>query len=560
MNRLFQTLSALLIFPAALAAQQALLWVPAGQDGTAEVLGLLEGNRDLRLTAAFYDTLPKDLYTRAALLEKEGRLETVLRPAGDPPLPLLYYPTSPSVRWEAKPSTSSFSNDQYFLGLRLSLARDAALKEHKKVPAGLVNSPGGIVSDYFPLAKATGISWIACGPLSSTAAVMETGGVYAVPFAAYSTSTAAAPFLAFDETSSSDPVSVRAALEAALKTPEGRKFTTVSQALKLAVPAAASPAEIEAAGSPWTGDYTLWASSAPQAGALAALAKTRADLMSYLNSFQGNYKQAATAFDEYFVAEDGARLLTLGRAGPDDEHEAELAIQSALGNAYRVMRKPPPPWLFSSLADAALSADQEEKLTVTVKDGGFGIVNDPRRPEIPAQAAATPAAGAPDPYKVWKLSSMKLETGPDELVFRFYPAELDAVPASPSGFGGIRLDLYIDINHRQRAGMTMPLEGRPLRLYPQDAWEYALEITPAKASLYALTPDGPVVTGTYMPKAENGAVTLRVPRTALRGNPLLWGYAALLLAPKAGGELMITDYIAADVSGGYIYAVRPGDK
>jgi len=108
--------------------------------------------------------------------------------------------------------------------------------------------------------------------------------------------------------------------------------------------------------------------------------------------------------------------------------------------------------------------------------------------------------------------------------------------------------------------MTRPLDGRPLRLFPQDAWEYALEITPAKASLYALTPSGPVVTGSYKPKAEGGAVTLRVPRAALRGNPLLWGYAALLLAPKTGGDLMITDYIAADVSGGYIYSVRPGDK
>jgi len=122
MNRLHTALLALLFFPAALPAQQALLWVPAGQDGTAEILGILEKGADLRLTAAFDGVLPKDLAARAARLESDGRLETALRPAGDPPLPLLYYPASSSVRWEARPSTSSFSNEQYFLGLRLGLA------------------------------------------------------------------------------------------------------------------------------------------------------------------------------------------------------------------------------------------------------------------------------------------------------------------------------------------------------------------------------------------------------------------------------------------------------
>jgi len=61
-----------------------------------------------------------------------------------------------------------------------------------------------------------------------------------------------------------------------------------------------------------------------------------------------------------------------------------------------------------------------------------------------------------------------------------------------------------------------------------------------------------------MPKAEGGAVTVRVPRTVLKGNPLLWGYAALLLAPKEGGGFMLADSITADISNGYIYAIRPG--
>lgn len=558
MSRSLTALLSLVFFPAALAAQQALLWVPAGPDGAAEIVPILEGNKDLRLTAAF-DGLPKGMEERIRKLEKDGRLELALRPAGDPPLPLLYYPASSAVRWEAKPSTAAFSNDQYFLGLRLGLARDAAVKEHKKVPAGFVNPPGGVVADYFPLARALGLSWLACGPLASTAAaVPEADGVYAVPFVPFSTAPAAGPFLVFDETSAAGPARVRAALAAALKTPAAQKLLTVSEALKLAVSTAAAPAGIEAAAAPWSGDYTLWASSPPQAGALAVLAKTREDLMLYLNSFQGDYKKAAPAFDAYFSAEEGAPLLALGRASSDTGRETEIGIQNSLANAYRIMQKPLPPWLFSKLSDAAAQDGQAGKLAVTLKNGGFEIINVQRKPELPEQAAALPDGS--DPYKVWKLASMKLEAGPDNLVFSFSPGELDNPGSSPSGFGTIRLDLYIDINHRARAGMTRPLDGRPLRLFPEDAWEYALEITPAAATLYAVTPEGPVRAGSYPAKAEGGAVTVSVPRAALRGNPLLWGYAALLLAPKGAGALTITDYIAADVENGYIHTVRPGDR
>jgi hypothetical protein len=155
---------------------------------------------------------------------------------------------------------------------------------------------------------------------------------------------------------------------------------------------------------------------------------------------------------------------------------------------------------------------------------------------------------------------MKVSADPENIVFSFTPAELENTGRYPSGFSHIRLDLYIDINHRPRAGMSRPLEGRPLRLFPDNAWEYALEITPDRAVLYNVTPKGPLPAGTFRPGTENGAITVRVPRTALKGSPLLWGYAALLLATQDAKSLTITDYIAADISNGYIYAVRPGRK
>ncbi|HBA61580.1 MAG TPA: hypothetical protein DCZ92_12350 [Elusimicrobia bacterium] len=542
-------------------AQQALLWLPAQTSGAEELIALLENDNNLRLTAAFTE-LPKALADRVRKLENDKRLELVLRPEGDPPLPLLYYPAEGSVKWEGKPSTSAFaSNNQYFLGLRLGLARDAAMKVLKKIPAGLAVPPGGVLEDYFPLAKALGAKWLACGPFASTAAaVLEADGVAAVPFVSFSTY-AAAPeqrFVVFDETSSSDPAGLRAALAAALKSAPKGKSLTVSEAVTLSAGAAAAPAEIAAAAAPWSGDYGRWASAPAQAGALAALAKTRGDLMLHLNACQGDYKTAKPAFDEYFSAEDGRKLIAL--ASPDEEaaRETEIEMRSALGNSYRLMHKTPPPWVFSSLAEAAESSETSERLQVSLSASGFEIRNLPSKPVLAAPPADLPKGA--DPYKIWKLERFAAAVEEDAVVFRFYPAEIENSRGLPSGFGRVTLDLYIDINHRARAGISSLLGGRPLRLFPENAWEYALEITPFKASLYAAKAKNPAVVATVKPETINGAITVRLPRSALIGNPLLWGYAALMLAPRDAKNFTIADHIAAGIDNGYIYAVRPGKK
>ncbi|MDO8804230.1 MAG: glucodextranase DOMON-like domain-containing protein [Elusimicrobiota bacterium] len=576
MQKTLAALALSFIFPAPCviaqgAAQQAILWVPADTAGAGQVIAALELDGGLRLTAAL-SSLPKDLEERVKKLEKEGRLELALRPAGDPPLPLLYYPAAAEVKWSGKPSSATLPTEQYFLALRLSLARDAALTTFKKTPAGLVSPPGGLAADYFPLAGALGVKWLATGllaagatreiliPGSGAAAVLESGGIYAVPFINFSTAAAlrSPAFTLFDETSSPDPAALRAMLLAELKASVFQKRVTVSEALKTAVSTAATPAEIAAAASPWAGDYTPWASAAVQAGALAALAQTRAGLMLHLNAAQGNYAQAAPAFEEYFSAENGGKLRSLASADAETASETEIEIRNALGNAYRLMQKPPPPWVFSSLADAASGPAQADKMQVTKLPGGFEIKNVSRLPQPPAKTSGLP--GTADPNRIWKLDGLRVESSTEGIVFQFVPLALDNAFKKNSGFSHVRLDLYIDVNHRPRAGMTRPLAGRPLRLFPENAWEYALEATPSGAALYKTTPKGPVCVGALTAKAEAGRITVRVPAALLKGNPALWSYAALMLAPKDGGGLVITDYIADEIANGYIYAVRPGSR
>lgn len=545
----------LLLFAQVCRAEQAILWIPSSGQGADRVIAALESDGDLRLTAAF-DELPKGLEERIKKLEQAGRLELALRPAGDPPLPLLYYPAAGEVAWQGKGSTAAFTSDRYFMAARLGMAKEAAYRSLKKNPEGLASAPGGLVPDYFPLAKALGIKWIAAGPYASTAAaVLEADGVYAVPFVPYSTAAANAPFMVFDETSAGDPEALRGLLAAELAASAPQKRITVSAALRITASTSAAAEQVSALASPWSGDYTPWASAPQQAGALKALARTRSDLMLYLNACQGDYKTARPAFDEYYSAETGAKLAALANQDPDTAREAEIELQNALGNVYRLIQKPPPAWVFSTLSDAE-SETADDKLRVRTGENGFEVTNAAAKPEVPAPGPALSKTA--DPYKVWKLSSFAVEAGSSTVDFSFTPLALDNPRGLASGFGHIRLDLYIDINHRPRAGMARPLEGRPLRLFPDSAWEYALEITPEKAVFYKATPRGPAQAGTFRPRAENGAVHVRVPRSLLPGNPMLWGYAALMLAPVDAKTFMLTDYIAAEISSGYIYAVRPG--
>lgn len=558
MKKALLPLLAVLILPAAAAAQQALLWVPARSAEADEIVSLLENDKKLRLTAAL-GQLPAALQERVKRLEAEGRLETALRPAGDPPLPLLYYPSLDSVKWENKPSTATLpANSPFFLGLRLGLARDEALKTYKKIPAGLVLPPGGLLEDYFPLAKALGAKWLACGPLASTGpAVTDVNGTKAVSFSVHSASAAPGELTVFDETSALDPAAEREALKIILKDTSTIKVT-VSEALRLRASTQAAPGDIAAAVSPWTGGYGRWAGNPAQLGALAALAQTRSELMRYLNASQGDMKAAKPAFDEYFNTEDGARLMALASPDPETASETEIELRSSLGNVYRLMGKTPPSWAFSSLTEVSQVREAPGGTQVSVSTSGFEIKNGPERPDLPAPPAGL--AKTADPYKIWKLDRMTLEILPDSLIFRFYPLELDNAGRLPSGFDRVAIDLYIDVNNRPRAGFIRPLTGRPLRLYPDNAWEYALEINPYRASLYAYTSKGPVVAGTYRPKAVNGAITVEVPRSVLKGSPMLWGYAALMLTSKDQVNFSIADHIASAVDDGYIYTVRPGKK
>ena len=575
----------LLLLPAQpLRADTALLWIPREHTPINDIISRLEADRTIKLTAALGE-VPSPLAEKIQDLESKGRLELTARPAGDPLIPLFYYAGQDTVRWQNKLSSAAFTNDPFFIALRMSDARDSYTRSFKRTPGSFACAPGGIAPEYIPLARALGFKWLAAGPLVSTApfGVINAEGITLVPFSSSPVAgirSGAPQFLVFDETLDLPGTDSRAALLAFLSANAAPPYLTVSEALKNAVSTAMPAAQAAQFIAPWSGNYTPWAGLPVQAGALTAFARTRAELMSHLNAKQGDYKAAKEAFAEYFSVESGPKLLKLSDPDPDAAKEVEIEIQSALVNAYRLMDKVPPAWLFSTLSDMKGQTESAEEITVKQSSASFTLENTARQPVPPggaqtaangpepsppdpgvskAQDPAKPLISGPDPYKIWKLSRVEVSWTDEEIIFSFAPLET-AGTVSAAAFSGARFDLYIDVNNRPRAGSTRLLDGRSGRIFPDNAWEYALEASPKTAALYAATTKGPQKTAGLKTSFENGSFTVRVPRTALRGNPELWGYIAFMLHTLDDKTFSITDFLAEDFSNGYYYAVRPGKK
>ena len=561
MTRIFIINLLLLLSAGPLRAGTALLWIPREHAPIDDVISRLEAGHDLKLTAAIGE-IPAALAEQIKDLESKGRLELAARPAGDPLIPLFYYAGQDSVRWQNKLSSAAFTNEPFFMTLRMSDARDSYVKSFKRPPGSFVCAPGGIAPEYIPLAKALGFKWLAAGPLVSTApfSVIDAEGVTLVPFS-FAPSAAAGSgvpqFMVFDETLDQPGTDSRAALLAFLSANTAPPYMTVSEALKSAVSTAMPAAQAAQLIAPWSGDYTPWAGLPAQAGALTAFARTRTELMAHLNAKQGDYKAAKAAFAEYFSVESGPKLLKLANPDPEAAKETEIEIQGALGNAYRLMDKVPPSWLFSTLSDMKENTKNADEVTVKKSSAAFTLYNTARQPVPPPQAAAS-VKGA-DPYKVWKLAWAGISWTDSDIVFSFAPLQA-AETVFDAAFTGARFDLYIDINNRPRAGSTRLLDGRAGMIFPDTAWEYALTVSPKTAALYTATTKGPQKTTALKTGFEDGAFTVRVPRTALRGNPELWSYAAFMLHTRDDITFSVTDFLAEDFSNGYYYAVRPGKK
>ncbi|KAF0126710.1 MAG: hypothetical protein FD189_1632 [Elusimicrobia bacterium] len=556
----------LLLLPARAAAGTTLLWLPPADHSIGQALEALEKDPRLKLTLALESQPAEPELSRLKALLAEGRVELALRVPEAPPLFLLYYPNDPASAWAGK--RGEFRNNPYFFALRLLDARERLPLYGEHPPRGLASSPGGMAEGAQPALRSVGLSWAASGAPASTDTprIVSRDGVAAVSFDLLYSTVAGAPGYRATAACAVSPCFF--VLDGVLDADAGRDHAaaldywlavaapgmTVSELLASTVPASAGDTmrhgvPVPLSLPPWSEDYTLWAGSPRQSGAVSALAGLRDTMSLHMNERPGD-RALRSVMQAYFATGAGRELSGLDSPDEEARREAEISFQTRAADVYRLMNTSLPRWIFAPLEK--LSTEQEIPKAFTSRLDGrrLELENGHARPSLPEPAPSLP--GGLDPLKALKLRSLHISWNDEEVTFAF------AAGAGPElGLaGGVRLELYIDVNKRQRAGRTSLLGAVSPRLYPEDAWEYALSVRGGEAELFTLGSLRPAASLKAAPGAA-GALSVKVPRRLLAGAPERWGYAAFLFFGDDAAAAPV-DALCAENSGGYVHAARHG--
>jgi alpha-amylase/alpha-mannosidase (GH57 family) len=105
---------------------------------------------------------------------------------------------------------------------------------------------------------------------------------------------------------------------------------------------------------------------------------------------------------------------------------------------------------------------------------------------------------------------------------------------SPNGLSIQTIDLYID-HDGPGAGERLLLPGRNAALTPEFAWDVAIWAEGWTPGVFVPSPEGPVETGTELGIIANSGqrrVTVRVPKSALPGDPSAWNLAVAVMSQE----------------------------
>ena len=250
-------------------------------------------------------------------------------------------------------------------------------------------------------------------------------------------------------------------------------------------------------------DWSAWIGLPAQNALWGALRVTRTAIEAYQNSGQASVPRLDAATEEFLTAENSAFFIAAGSATLSDVEREERArdFEATLGNVYRLIGQNPPDDLLQSASNDALRAAHAPQTTVTEE---------------------SLADGRGDHVRIADADmALDVTASSDTLVFI---VSLGSAPAGGS------VDIYADINGLAGVGTRVALPGRGVSVRPQDAWEYALNVTSTTATLYhAQGGDAFIETGNYSATAGVQNYSVAVPRADMRGNARRWGYRALAL-------------------------------
>ncbi len=488
----------------------ALVWLPPETfTQWSQVDALLRARPDLKLTIALTPQMATPP-AKAALTPwiAAGRVEVAARVHADPVLPLIAaHPAAP------RPGDALE---------RPAEARRTVERLMASGPAGFVPGRGALDASLIGPLSSSGARWVLTGAYESASGVWAAQGK-TVFVAARAAPQDVAPSSA-DMTSPGPVVFDESAADAsrllqALKESRDRPAAGWSTVERLAPTSdAPRPSAVDVASWPaWDGAPAVELEDPSARAAYDAYGDAAKALGRYQNSGAADLKVLESAVDLLRQAQE-ARFFRAPKTGAPAGLPAEL--RARLLAVYKCLKAAAPDALYSSDSSSGAAAD----LSTGVR-GAAGpdwiVFNNPMA------TVAKPPSGASnaDP---WRLRGLRVEWNDQRVLFRLFPARVDAVPAVPRPI----YDVYIDLNHVVGAGSIGLLEGRGVFARAADAWEFALTLNGSDARLYRAGAGDPEEISALKTESDPAKVEIRVavPRAQLRGNPARWGYLALALA------------------------------
>lgn len=540
----------------------ALLWLPPLKASFEDLLAELERNPNLKITIALSQPPDSQDLKNLKRFSKEGRVEIIMRLTNNPLIGLFYYPKNIAPLKEGLGDLQYSGNNPFFFAQRITDARNTFIENLDAFPIGFANSPGDIFPDYIPLAKSIELGWMASGPLISTAAyeTLNCEGINIIPFELFESSGTfifkknALNFIVHDETLSlqKEPPGNDLLLDF-LNLNEEQQYLTISEAIDVAISTPISRASLALMTLPWTKDYSLWISNRQQRGLLTGLEKTREEILRFMGVNQNKTKIIRRLLNAFYEIESGQELLKLAENTKKKSNKIELDLQNKLAKIYREMGKNLPNWLFKSFKDLS-----PENNTSTVQiSSGTNFINF-KNNFIPKEKITAEDDPESISSATFRLAEMDIHWDETEIEFYLKPELINGTEYQEVGFENIEIDIYIDINNRLRAGRRRALRGNKINILPQDAWEYSISINSQKTHINYAAMSGIKKLYSTTTIEENGGFKITLPRKILRGNPLRWGYSAIIFSDKSTMEF--TGKLSSDKPKGYLSSIRPGKK
>lgn len=519
--------------PEAALTPVAVLWVPREEtlDWDA-LLSFLTDNPAFGLTvaltpAAFSDLAPETLAALPRGLEIAARLP------GDPVLPLIK--DLQGATGAPDDALPAFTRPQDVV-TRLTALRSGYPALPRPI-SGFAPAAGGLTPELVPLFAPFKVEWAAVGAAERGAPWIDPRGVAVIPFKILSADLSgwagagAGAAYVIDDTV--EPAAAYPGLRtlrelAGSSLAEGVRFQTVSDWLKDSAVVSSAAAPSASSGQqalvPWTGGYAPWTEQPLQRSAWRLLARVAKDLDAAQGAGQILPKRVEAAAGEFRNAQSGRFFLNLDRRVPASLRESdEREFRVTLTNVYRILGLPAPDELQRPLSES--SGPLGGTLAGgAVESGETWLVF--RDPTGDSRAPVGVGASTPPAAEMFDLSDLRVTWAAEAVTF--------SVSLSSGNPEDAWFDVYVDMNQRTGAGITNLLPGREALVEPRDAWEFAVALGGGGGKLFQAGPQGQVIEiETLEPRFHpySHTATFSVSTRHLRGDPRLWGYVVVVMAP-----------------------------